>query len=106
MGRQERVLAVAALTVEEGKLRLEKDEAGLGLGAGVRLLTPPFPHKVPASRIGCPLPVTRFLQNPCLEQQYLAKRVYGIRGWAPVLHLLEALLEPVFPPAQWGQHSI
>lgn len=33
-------------------------------------LNPFPPHKVPASRIGCPLPVTRFLQNPCLGQQY------------------------------------
>lgn len=45
-----------------GKLRHRKDAAGSGLAAGVRLLlTPLSPVGVPASRIGCPLPVTRFL---------------------------------------------
>lgn len=56
-----------------GKLRHGKDAAGLGLAAGVRLLlTPLSPVRVLASRIGCPLPVTRFLENPCFGQQYLA----------------------------------
>lgn len=70
MGRQE-VFGLLSLWCRETEA--QEKCAGLGLVAGVRLLlTPLSPVGVPVSRIGCPLPVTRFQENPCFGQQYLA----------------------------------